>query len=117
MKWRCFAAAVATAVASASGSATATATATAAAIAVAMNDPLQVMHKEMIRVGMVLIDPLQVMHKEMMRRCLGSSWRKKIWLEKVIHQSDQSVRQSIQFNSIQFNQVINQSSRRSGSSR
>ena len=22
------------------------------------------------------------MHKEMMRRCLGSSWRKKIWLEK-----------------------------------
>ena len=25
---------------------------------------------------------MKVMHKEMMRRCLGSSWRKKIWLEK-----------------------------------
>ena len=25
---------------------------------------------------------MKVMHKEMMRRCLGSQWRKKIWLEK-----------------------------------
>ena len=30
---------------------------------------------------------MKVMHKEMMRRCLGSSWRKKIWLEKDLMQS------------------------------